>query len=114
MAGSWPSRVGVVASLAALGPLVFASALPAKSTGGPAPGYPNSRLSISVPAKARAGSIVTVTFSGTNAAFTEGAPITYALEAFVQQRSVLPRCPRAFSDEFNNYIDLGGTTIGRI
>lgn len=113
MARSWPVRLGAATLLAAAALLVYWGAPPAKSTGGPSAQYPQSRLSVSLPVTARAGSIVTVTFSGRNAAFTEGAPVTYTLEAFVQKRSVLPRCPASYSEELNNLINLGGSAIAR-
>jgi len=114
MARSWSVRLAVTPLAVAALLLLPGSALPEKSTGGPSPQYPESRLSISLPKKARAGSIVTVTFAGRNATFTEGAPITYQLEAFVQKRSVLPTCPASYDAEFNNYINLSGTAIARI
>jgi hypothetical protein len=114
MAGSWPLRSGLAASLAVAALLIDAAALPARSTGGPTAQYPDSRLAISMPATSRAGSLVTVTFAGRNAAFTQGADIDYQLEAFVQQRSVLPRCPLSYSEEFNNFLNVGGNAIGRI
>ena len=76
--------------------------------------YPASHLKISVSPRARANSIVTVTFSGTNAVFTQGAPITYQLDAFVQARSALPTCPASYDAEFNNYANLAGRSIVKI
>src|SRR3954454_4486071 len=100
MRGPWPVAV-------ALAVLAFPAATAATS----APQYPGSKLSISVPRTARASSIVTVTFTGTNALFTEGAPITYSLTAFVQSRSALPTCPASYSEELNNFANLGGRSI---
>src|SRR5690348_14798134 len=76
--------------------------------------YPASQLKISMSRSARANSIVTVTFSGTNAVFTQGAPITYALDAFVQARSALPACPASYNAELNNYANLAGRSIIKI
>jgi hypothetical protein len=76
--------------------------------------YPASQLSVSVSRNARANSVVTVTFSGTNAVFTQGAPVTYTLDAFVQARSALPSCPASYGEELNNYANLAGRSIIRI
>src|SRR3954466_5774172 len=114
MAHPWPARTAVATLFVAAVFLVHPSAPPAQSTGGPSAQYPQSRLSISLPATARAGSIVTVTLAGTNAAFTEGAPITYSLEVFVQKRSVFPSCPASYGEEVNNLANLNGTAVVRI
>src|SRR4051812_9163463 len=105
---------GLVASLVLISALASPSAIAAESTGGPAPQYPGPRLSISISKAARASSVVTVTFEGTNAQFTEGAPISYALTAFVQARSALPKCPASYDEELNNFANLGGRSIIRI
>src|SRR5689334_3759749 len=94
-------RLAVLAPLAAAALLVPPGARPATSTGRSAPGYRHSKLKITLPRTARAGSILTVTFSGSNRRFTQGAPITYSLAAFVQKRSTLPKCPRSYDEEFN-------------
>jgi hypothetical protein len=107
-------RLAAATSVAAAGLLVHPATLPALSTGGPSAQYPQSRLSISMPTRARAGSIVTVTMSGTNAPFTEGAPIAYSLDVFVQKQSVLPSCPASYSEELNNLANLAGIAIVRI
>src|SRR4051812_30621982 len=96
-----------------LGALI-ALALPAGAAATSAPQYPGSKLSISISKRARANSVVTVTFRGTNALFTEGAPITYTLTAFVQARSALPTCPASYSEELNNYANLAGRSIIQI
>ena len=100
-------RATIAAALAAL-------AWPASAAAASSPQYPGSKLSISVPRTARASSVVTVTFSGTNAQFTEGAPITYGLTAFVQARSALPSCPASYNEELNNFANLGGRSIIQI
>src|SRR4051812_16407287 len=100
-------RSTVLLALAAVGALAW----PAASGGTSAPQYPASKLSISISKAARASSVVNVTFTGTNALFTEGAPITYSLAAFVQSRSALPSCPASYDEEFNNYVNLGGRSI---
>src|SRR3954452_21665936 len=105
---------GLVAALVLISALASPSAIAAESTGGPSPQYPGSRLSISISKAARASSVVTVTFKGTNAQFTEGAPISYALTAFVQARSALPKCPASYDEELNNFANLGGRSIIRI
>ena len=89
-------------------------ALPASLMADAGTQYPGSHVSISISRTARANSIVTVTFRGTNAVFTQGAPITYALDAFVQARSALPSCPASYGEELNNYANLGGRSIIKI
>jgi hypothetical protein len=76
--------------------------------------YPGSHLSISLSKRARANSVLTLTFGGRNALFTTGASITYSLAAFVQARADLPRCPASYGEELNNYANLGGRSIIRI
>ena len=100
-------RAGVVAALVAGAALVWPAGLMADA----GTQYPASQLKISVSPKARANSIVTVVFSGTNAVFTQGAPITYQLDAFVQARSALPTCPASYNAEFNNFANLAGRSI---
>src|SRR3954468_12689817 len=114
MAHPWPARTAVATLFVAAVFLMHPSALPAQSTGGPTAQYPQSRLSISLPANARAGAIVAVTLSGTNEPFTEGAPVTYTLEVFVQKRSVFPSCPASYAEEINNLANLSGAAVVRI
>jgi hypothetical protein len=103
------SGLGVAVALAAL-----ALASPGAAMADAGTQYPDSHVSISMSRSARASSVVTVTFSGTNAVFTQGAPITYALDAFVQARSALPSCPASYGEELNNYANLGGRSIIKI
>src|SRR3954454_11076149 len=100
-------RSSALAAVVALGALAW----PAASGATSAPQYPGSKLSIAISRSARASSVVTVTFTGTNAQFTEGAPITSSLTAFVQSRSALPSCPASYDEEFNNFANLGGHSI---
>lgn len=60
----------------------------------------------------RASSIATVSVSGSNAPFD--SPLGYSVDVFVQLRSDLPTCPRAFGDELNNVINLGSSSIQQI
>lgn len=78
----------------------------------PAPAYPNSTLAINLAGKPRAGKIVKVVVSGSNAPFEIGYPgsgdyLSYTLDAFAQNGKVLPNCPRSFSEELQNEINLG-------
>lgn len=103
--------VGGVA-LASLGGTAHAKG----STYLPAPSYPNSRLAIDVAGKPRAGKVVKVKVSGSNAPFELGYPgsghfLAYQLDAFAQNGNVVPNCPRSFSEELQNSINLGVTRI---
>ncbi len=84
----------------------------------PAPSYPNSSLEIKVAGKPRAGRIVKVVVSGSNAPFEAGYPgsgdsIAYQLDAFAQNGNVLPNCPRSFAEELQNEINLGIARIAQ-
>lgn len=84
----------------------------------PAPAYPNSRLAIDVAGKPRAGKVVKVTVSGSNAPFEIGYPgsgdyLAYQLDAFAQNGKVIPNCPRSFSEELQNQINLGVARIAQ-
>src|SRR4051794_18913390 len=87
------------------------AAFGAGSTGGSSSLYPGSKLAISLSKNARTNHAVTVTFSGTNVQFTQGAPITYSLVAFVQSRSALPSCAPSYDEEFNTFSNLGASSI---
>jgi hypothetical protein len=108
---------------AAVGILV-SSALLASSAQGkgsvflPAPSYPNSSLAIKVVGKPRAGRVVRVVVSGSNGPFEAGYPgsgdyIAYQLDAFAQNGSVLPNCPRSFAEELQNQVNLGIARIAQ-
>jgi hypothetical protein len=84
----------------------------------PAPSYPNSSLAIKVVGKPRAGKVVRVVVSGSNAPFEAGFPgsgdyIAYQLDAFAQNGKVLPNCPRTFAEELQNEINLGIARIAQ-
>ena len=76
----------------------------------PAPSYPNSSLAIRLVGKPRAGNVVRVVVSGSNAPFEE---IAYQLDAFAQDGRVLPNCPRSFAEELQNEINLGVSRIAQ-
>ncbi len=108
---------------AALGGLVFLLSLAATAQGKdsvflPAPSYPNSSLAIKLAGKPRAGRIVRVVVSGSNAPFEAGYPgsgdyISYQLDAFAQNGNVLPNCPRSFAEELQNEVNLGIARIAQ-
>jgi hypothetical protein len=84
----------------------------------PAPSYPNSTLAIDFAGKPRAGKIVKVTVSGSNAPFEFGYPgsgdyLSYQLDAFAQNGRVLPNCPRSFGEELQNEVNLGIARIAQ-
>ena len=84
----------------------------------PAPSYPNSSLAIKVAGTPRAGNVVRVVVSGSNAPFEAGYPgsgdnISYQLDAFAQNGKVLPNCPRSFAEELQNEINLGIARIAQ-
>ena len=84
----------------------------------PAPAYPNSKLAIDVAGKPRAGKVVKTTISGSNAPFEVGFPgsgdyIAYQLDAFAQNGNVIPDCPRTFTEELQNEINLGIARIAQ-
>jgi hypothetical protein len=84
----------------------------------PAPAYPNSSLAIKVAGKPRAGRVVRVVVSGSNAPFEAGFPgsgdyISYQLDAFAQNGNVLPNCPRSFAEELQNEVNLGIARIAQ-
>jgi hypothetical protein len=84
----------------------------------PAPSYPNSSLAIRVAGKPRAGRIVRVVVSGSNAPFEAGYAgsgdyISYQLDAFAQNGRVLPNCPRSFAEELQNEVNLGIARIAQ-
>jgi len=84
----------------------------------PAPSYPNSSLAIKVVGKPRPGGIVRVVVSGSNAPFEIGYPgsgdyLAYQLDAFAQNGNVLATCPRSFTEELQNSINLGVARIAQ-
>jgi hypothetical protein len=84
----------------------------------PAPSYPSSSLAISLAGKPRAGNVVRVVVSGSNAPFEAGYPgsgddIAYQLDAFAQNGKVLPNCPRSFAEELQNEVNLGISRIAQ-
>jgi hypothetical protein len=84
----------------------------------PAPAYPDSSLAIDVAGKPRAGKVVKVDVSGSNAPFEIGYPgsgdyLAYQLDVFAQNGKVLPDCPRSFTEELQNEINLGIARIAQ-
>lgn len=82
----------------------------------PAPSYPHSSLAINLAGKPRAGRVVRVVVSGSNAPFEIGYPgsgdyLSYQLDAFAQNGKVLRNCPRSFAEELQNEINLGISRI---
>jgi len=78
----------------------------------PAPAYPQSKLAIDLAGKPRAGKVVKVTVSGSNAPFSSGE-VAYQLDVFAQNGKVIPNCPRSFAEELQNEINLGVARIGQ-
>lgn len=84
----------------------------------PAPSYPHSTLAIKLVSKPRAGGVMRIVVSGSNAPFEVGYPgsgddLAYQLDAFAQNGNVLPNCPRSFAEELQNEINLGITRIAQ-
>lgn len=82
----------------------------------PAPAYPSSKLAIDLAGKPCAGKVVKVTVSGSNAPFEIGYPgsgdyLAYQLDVFAQNGKVVPNCPRSFTEELQNEINLGVARI---
>jgi hypothetical protein len=78
----------------------------------PAPAYPNSKLAIDLAGKPRAGKVVKVRVSGSNAPFSSGE-VAYQLDVFAQNGKVIPNCPRSFAEELQNEINLGIARIAQ-
>jgi hypothetical protein len=98
--------------------LLAATAQARESVFVPAPSYPNSSLAIKVVGKPRPGGILRIVVTGSNAPFEAGYPgsgddIAYQLDAFAQNGNVLPNCPRSFSEELQNEINLGVARIAQ-
>jgi hypothetical protein len=84
----------------------------------PAPSYPNSTLAIKLVGKPKAGKVVKVKVSGSNAPFEiggagSGSFLAYQLDAFAQNGKVIPNCPRSFAEELQNEINLGVARIAQ-
>jgi hypothetical protein len=86
---------------------------PPQSTFLPAPSFPASTLAIDLVGRPRAGGIVRLSMSGSNAPneISSGVYTPYSLDVFVQNRKILPTCPRAYNDELNNLINLGVSRV---
>jgi hypothetical protein len=84
-----------------------------QSTFLPAPAFPASTLAIDLVGRPRAGGIVRLWVSGSNAPneINPGVFTPYSLDVFVQNRKVLATCPRAYNDELNNLINLGVSRV---
>jgi hypothetical protein len=107
-------RTAVVAACALLLAPGVASA---QSESQSAPNYPNSKLKLSVPKSSRAGSVVTVTASGSNALFDPNnalASPSFTVDVFAQDPKVLPTCPVSYSEQLDNVINLGTDAIYQI
>src|SRR5262249_41342830 len=97
----------------------FAGTAEAKSsTFVPAPSYPQSRLAIQLAGKPRAGKIIRLVISGSNAPFEiggagSGSFLAYQLDAFAQNGRIVPNCPRSFAEELQNEINLGINRIAQ-
>lgn len=84
----------------------------------PAPGYPNSTLAIKLAGKPRAGNVIKLVITGSNAPFEiggagSGSYLSYQLDAFAQNAKVIPKCPRSFAAELQNEVNLGITRIAQ-
>jgi len=84
----------------------------------PAPAYPHSTLAINVAGKPKAGKIITLGISGSNAPFEiggagSGSFLAYQLDAFAQNGKIVPNCPRSFAEELQNEINLGINRIAQ-
>ena len=112
-------RITAVAVCGVAGLALLAGTAHAKgSTYLPAPAYPNSKLAIDVAGKPRAGKVVKVAVSGSNAPFEIGYPgsgdyLAYQLDVFAQNGKVVPNCPRSFTEELQNEINLGVARIAQ-
>ena len=89
-----------------------------RSVFAPAPAYPNSTLAIDLVGHPRAGKVVKIVVSGSNDPFEIGYPgsgdyLAYQLDAFAQNGKVLPSCPRSFSEELQNQVNLGISRIAQ-
>lgn len=112
-------RIATAATLALLSLALFAGVAQAKqSVFLPAPAYPNSTLAIDLAGKPKAGKVVKVVVSGSNAPFEIGGPgsgeyLDYQLDVFAQNGKVLKNCPRSFAAELQNSINLGVARIAQ-
>ena len=85
-----------------------------KSTYRAQPGYPASSLVMSVKGKPRAGKLVTLRVTGSNAAFPEPfdpdfpdrRPLDHTLDVFVQDRSVFPTCAPFETEQIDKLINV--------
>jgi hypothetical protein len=113
------TRITAAAAAVCLSVVIFASTAEGKgSVYLPAPAYPNSTLAIKAAGKPRAGKVVKVAVSGSNAPFEIGGPgsgdfLAYQLDAFAQNGKVIPNCPRSFAEELQNQINLGVARIAQ-
>ncbi|HEY1284989.1 MAG TPA: hypothetical protein VGF04_02770 [Solirubrobacterales bacterium] len=88
------------------------------STFRPAPGYPHSTLAIKLAGKPRAGKVIKLAVTGSNAPFEiggagSGSYLAYQLDAFAQNAKVIGKCPRSFAAELQNEVNLGITRIAQ-
>ena len=108
------TAIGALLALAMLAGTAHAR----ESVFAPAPSYPNSTLAIKVVGQPRAGGVVRIAVTGSNAPFEIGYPgsgdyLSYQLDAFAQNGNVLPTCPRSFTEELQNEINLGISRIAQ-
>ena len=114
-----PRSLGIIAALICSSLAIFAATAEGKGSFYlPAPAYPHSSLGIKVAGKPRAGKVVKVLVSGSNAPFEIGGAgsgdfLSYQLDAFAQNGKVLPNCPRSFAEELQNEINLGVARIAQ-
>ena len=84
----------------------------------PAPSYPKSTLAIKLAGNPRAGKVISLVITGSNAPFEIGGPgsgsyLSYQLDAFAQNAKVIRKCPRSFAEELQNEVNLGITRIAQ-
>lgn len=82
----------------------------------PAPSYPKSTLAIRLAGHPKAGKVIRLVVTGSNAPFEiggagSGSDLAYQLDAFAQNARVLGKCPRSYAEELQNQINLGITKI---
>ncbi len=110
------SALGAAALAAAIAlPLAAAPAARAyKSTSVAQPGYESSTLAMKVKGKPRAGRIVTLRVTGSNALFPvpldpdfpDREPLDYTLDVYVQDRSVYPSCGATVDEQTDRVVNL--------
>jgi hypothetical protein len=110
------SAFGAVALAAAFAAPVITPAPAAAYTSASVaqPGYESSTLAMTVKGRPRAGRLVTLRVSGSNALFPvapdpdfpDREPLDYTLDVYVQDRSVFPSCGETVDDQTDRVINL--------